>query len=133
MIACMRPEPEPRLALLGLQPPLMRGQDAELLAVLGHRAPRDGEALPVQRLGDLLVGERLARRPRAATMSWIIFLTDTEETIEPLSETMPLWKKYLSSNSPCGVCTYLLVVTRLMVDSCMLMSSPTSRRASGRR
>src|SRR5262249_22755476 len=69
----------------------------------------------------------------AATMSRIFFLMDTEETISPVSEAMPLWKKYLSSKSPCGVSTYLLVVTRLMVDSCMPMSSPTSRRASGRR
>src|SRR5215471_19340692 len=69
----------------------------------------------------------------AATMSRIFFLMDTEETISPVSEAMPLWKKYLSSKSPCGVSTYLLVVTRLMVDSCIPMSSPTSRSASGRR
>ena len=63
----------------------------------------------------------------------MFFLTETEETISPESEAMPLWKKYLSSNSPCGVSTYLLVVTRLMVDSCMPMSSPTSRSARGLR
>ena len=67
------------------------------------------------------------------TMSRIVFFTETDETIEPFSEAIPLWKKNLSSKSPCGVWTYLLVVTRLIVDSCMLMSSPTSRRASGRR
>src|SRR4029450_3708095 len=54
----------------------------------------------------------------AATRSWIIFFTDTDDTTSPLLEGMPLWKKYLSSNRPCGVCTYLLVVTRLIVDSC---------------
>src|SRR5882724_7481936 len=69
----------------------------------------------------------------AATRSRMFFLTETEETISPESEAMPLWKKYLSSNSPWGVSTYLLVVTRLMVDSCIPMSSPTSRSASGRR
>src|SRR5207244_3675007 len=53
----------------------------------------------------------------AATRSRMFFLTETEETISPESEAMPLWKKYLSSNSPWGVSTYLLVVTRLMVDS----------------
>src|SRR5256885_1334909 len=65
--------------------------------------------------------------------SWIIFFTETEETISPSPEAMPLWKKNLSSNSPWGVSTYLLVVTRLIVDSCMLMSSPTSRSDRGRR
>src|SRR6266849_8038830 len=48
-------------ALLGLGPSLVRGENAELLPVLGYRAPRDGEALPAQDLGDLLVGQRLAR------------------------------------------------------------------------
>ena len=28
-------------------------------------------------------------------------------------------KKYFSSKRPCGVCTYLFVVTREIVDSCM--------------
>ena len=32
---------------------------------------------------------------------------------------------------PCGVWTYLLVVTRETVDSCIPMSSATSRRMSG--
>src|SRR5205823_945588 len=68
-----------------------------------------------------------------ASRSWIIFFTDTDETISPSPEAMPEWKKNFSSNSPCGVSTYLLVVTRLIVDSCMPMSSPTSRSDSGRR
>src|SRR5207302_8904910 len=68
-----------------------------------------------------------------ARRSWIIFLTDTDDTISPSPEAMPLWKKNFSSNSPWGVSTYLFVVTRLIVDSCMLMSSPASRNASGRR
>ena len=38
---------------------------------------------------------------------------------------MPLWKKYFISNTPCGVCMYLFVTTRLTVDSCMPMSSPS--------
>src|SRR3990172_9233436 len=69
----------------------------------------------------------------ASSRSLIIFLTDREETMSPAPVAIPLWKKYLSSKSPWGVCTYLFVVTRLMVDSCMPMSSPTSRRESGRR
>src|ERR671919_883080 len=74
-----------------------------------------------------LAGSSLASR------SWIIFLTETDDTISPSPEAMPLWKKNFSSNSPCGVSTYLLVVTRLIVDSCMPMSSPTSRSDSGLR
>ena len=46
---------------------------------------------------------------------------------------MPLWKKNFISNTPCGVCMYLLVTTRLTVDSCMPMSLATSRSTSGRR
>ena len=46
---------------------------------------------------------------------------------------MPLWKKYFISNTPCGVCMYLFVTTRLTVDSCMPMSLATSRSTSGRR
>jgi hypothetical protein len=41
-------------------------------------------------------------------------------------------KKYLSSNVPWGVCTYLPAVARLTVDSCMPMSLATSFRTSGR-
>jgi hypothetical protein len=110
----------------------VRGQDAELLAVLGDRPPRDREAALLQGLGDFLIGLRLAASS-AARMSWIIFLTETDDTISPSPAAMPLWKKYFSSNSPCGVSTYLFVVTRLIVDSCMPMSSPTSRSDKGRR
>src|SRR5439155_15787617 len=65
--------------------------------------------------------------------SWIIFFTETDDTMAPSPDAMPLWKKNFSSNNPCGVSTYLFVVTRLIVDSCMPMSSPTSRSDSGRR
>src|SRR5213594_3679196 len=41
------------------QPALVRGQDAELLAVLGDRAPGDRETALLQRLRDLLIGLRL--------------------------------------------------------------------------
>src|SRR5262245_10865845 len=51
----------PSSAPLRLEPPLVRGQHAQLLAVLGHRAPRDGQALLVQGERDFLVGERRAR------------------------------------------------------------------------
>src|SRR6059036_3077812 len=43
------------------EPALVRGQDAELLAVLGDRAPGDRETALLQRLRDLLVGLRLRR------------------------------------------------------------------------
>src|SRR5262245_8588891 len=50
----------PASAFLGLQAPLVRRQDPQLLAIFGDGAPGDGEPLPLQRLGDLLIGERLA-------------------------------------------------------------------------
>src|SRR6266540_3164876 len=133
MMTCIRE----LLFLLGLQAALMGRQDAELLAVLGYGPPRDVQPLPVERLSDQEIAQALHGQgltgSSPATMSRIVFFTATEETMDPLSDAMPLWKKNLSSNRPCGVWTYLLVVTQLMVDSCMLMSSPTSRRASGRR
>src|SRR5574338_591535 len=46
---------------------------------------------------------------------------------------MPLWKKNFISNTPWGVCMYLLFTTRLTVDSCMPMSLATSRSTSGRK
>ena len=42
-------------------------------------------------------------------------------------------KKYFSSKRPCGVWTYLFVVTREIVDSCMPTDSATSRRIIGLR
>ena len=54
-------------------------------------------------------------------------------TSSPLPLLRPLGKKNLSSKSPCGVCTYLFAVARLTVDSCMWMSSATSRSTMGLR
>ena len=44
-----------------------------------------------------------------------------------------LLKKNFSSKIPLGVCTYLLVVTREIVLSCISTASATSRRIIGRR
>ena len=57
----------------------------------------------------------------------------TDETLSPYELLMPLWKKYYISNTPWGVCMYLLLTTRLTVDSCIPMSLATSRSTSGRR
>ena len=38
----------PRGSLAGQEPPLVGGQDAQLLAILGHRPARDGEAAPLE-------------------------------------------------------------------------------------
>ena len=56
----------------------------------------------------------------------------TDDTLSPYELLIPLWKKYFISNTPCGVCMYLLFTTRLTVDSCMPMSLATSRSTSGR-
>ena len=59
-------------------------------------------------------------------MSWrILSLAALAETSSPSSVASPLEKKYLSSKTPRGVCTYLLVVTRLTVDSCMSICRAT--------
>ena len=41
------------------QSPLMRGQDPQLLPVLGHRTTGDGEPAPFQVVRDLLIGQGL--------------------------------------------------------------------------
>src|SRR6266571_6486257 len=45
-------------SLARLQAPLVRWQDAQLLAILGDRAPRDREPSGLQLLRHFLVGER---------------------------------------------------------------------------
>src|SRR6185295_8420639 len=68
----------------------------------------------------------------SATAFLIFSLTVRDETSAPLSLTSPEWKKNRISKSPRGVCMYLWFTTRLTVDSCMPMSSATSRRMRGR-
>ncbi len=66
-------------------------------------------------------------------MSCSIFrFTDSDEMLSPYSRSMPLWKKNFIGNTPRGVWMYLLETTRLTVDSCMPMSSATSRSTIGR-
>ena len=55
-------------------------------------------------------------------------LASSPEAVESALE-----KKNLSGSTPRGVCTYFSLVTRLTVDSCMLMTSATSRSVSGLR
>src|SRR3546814_18776823 len=50
----------------------------------------------------------------------------------PCVSEMPDEKKYLSSNSPRAQERYLLLVTRLTVDSCIPIASATCRSVSGR-
>src|SRR6185369_1682170 len=66
-------------------------------------------------------------------ISLILFFTLSEATKSPPLVERPLLKKYFNSSNPCGVCIYLLVVTRLIVDSCMPISSATSLNTNGRR
>src|ERR1700741_707001 len=51
----------------------------------------------------------------------------------PCTDGIEAEKKYLSSNTPRGVATYLLEVTRETVDSCISTASATVLRLSGRR
>ena len=52
----------------------------------------------------------------------ILARTAVEDAPPPSAASTWLEKKYLSSNTPRGVCMYLLDVTREMVDSCMSMA-----------
>src|SRR6185436_12409102 len=65
-------------------------------------------------------------------ISRIFSLTLSAETSEPWPPRRLEVKKYLSSNVPCGVWTYLPAVARLTVDSCMPMSLATSFSTRGR-
>ena len=53
------------------------------------------------------------------------------ETSPPLLVLTWLEKKYLSSNRPRGVCMYLRLVTREMVDSCISTASAMSFSTKG--
>ena len=65
-------------------------------------------------------------------MSFVILArTAVEEAPPPSAASTWLEKKYLSSNTPRGVCMYLLEVTREMVDSCMSMAWAMSLRIIG--
>ena len=69
----------------------------------------------------------------SALTSWRMrFLIASAATVSPSTVATAVEKKYFSSKMPWGQCTYLFEVTRLTVDSCMPMSSATSRRMSGR-
>ena len=102
----------------GLRPPTRVGQNPSLDFVARYRA--DGSI---------------------SAMGAFDFSLDTAQAIEleavlrsrALRVPRLLEKKNLSSNTPRGVCTYLLVVTRLTVDSCMLISLATCWSVSGRR
>src|SRR3954447_4995175 len=61
------------------------------------------------------------------------FFTASDAMSSPATREIDELKKYFSSKMPCGVCTYFDVVTREIVDSCIEMSSATSRRMSGLR
>ena len=67
-----------------------------------------------------------------ATNCLIKARTAVLEALLPLSVSRPEPKKYFNSNVPKGVFMYLLVVTRLIVDSCNPNSSAISRSTIGR-
>src|SRR6185436_3314212 len=65
----------------------------------------------------------------SSLMSFLILArTAVDEAPPPSAASTWLEKKYLSSNTPRGVCMYLLDVTREMVDSCMSMAWAMSLR-----
>ena len=100
------------------------------LTILGDRAPCHVNALPRQNFGNLAVADGFGWR----------FVPDHFLSIERIAvaEQAPpsavatwLEKKYLSSKMPRGVSMYLLVVTREIVDSCMLTASAMSCSTNG--
>src|SRR4051812_11204460 len=69
----------------------------------------------------------------SATSFSICALMPRAETSSPAVVDNPDEKKNLSGSTPRGVCTNFSFVTRLTVDSCMLITSATSRRVRGLR
>src|SRR5690606_12742661 len=67
------------------------------------------------------------------TSFWIFALMPRALTSSPEVVESPLEKKNLSGSTPRGVCTNFSFVTRDTVDSCMLMTSATSRSVNGLR
>ena len=88
------------VALADGEPALMRRQDAELLAVLRDRPARDGQALLPERLGDVLVGERLRQISSFATRSSIIFLTLTRRDLVAMCLGDPAVEEELERQDP---------------------------------
>src|SRR5687767_14394299 len=107
-----------------------RREDAELVAVLRHRAAGDLHAAFLQDVDDGLVGQRVLC-VSSSTSFWICALMPRAETSSPPVVDSPDEKKYLSGSTPRGVWTNFSFVTRLTVDSCMLITSATSRSVSG--
>src|SRR5215208_4215555 len=68
-----------------------------------------------------------------STSFWIWSLMPRADTSSPAVVLSPEEKKNLSGSTPRGVWTNFSFVTRLTVDSCMLITSATSRRVSGLR
>src|SRR5262245_30557148 len=62
----------------------------------------------------------------------ILARTAVDDAPPPSAASTWLEKKYLSSNTPRGVCMYLLDVTREMVDSCMSVACGMSLWIIGR-
>ena len=67
----------------------------------------------------------------ASTRAWILLFTASDETSSPADDAMAEWKKNFIGTRPRGVVIHLFETTRETVDSCMPMSSATSRRTSG--
>jgi hypothetical protein len=80
--------------------------DAERLAVLRHRAPRDVHAALAELLDQLVVGQRVVL-VSLSTICFSVSLTACWLTMSPASDMVPLLKKRFMSKMPCGVWMYL--------------------------
>ena len=117
------------------------GSPAGAGATAGCRAPRDtsrpcagrwsGPA--AEHLRHLLVGERLAGLLLGQEVLDHLLHRHRRDHRPRRPRRCRCGRRTSARTAPAGSRTYLLVVTRLMVDSCMPMSSPTSRSDSGRR
>ena len=100
-----------------LAPALHRGGDAQGFAVFGHRAARNIDAVALQLLHDLIVGQDGLGRFRLNQLAnAMAHRFGGMRLPSAAAEAMAEVKKYLSSNTPRGVATYLFEVTRLTVD-----------------
>jgi len=97
-------------------PALAAGKYFQLLAVLGDRASRDFDVLAAKKF--TIFWSECGRLTSSASNDLLDLQFDRlRRQSSPSLREMPELKKYFSSKMPCGVWTYLLVVTRETVDS----------------
>ena len=104
---------------------LVRGRDLHVLPVLRHRAA--GHLMP-SRCSIAVICSSVSGLVRILLLDHLLDLALQQQQRRAAARRpcTASEKKYRSSKTPCGVCTYLLATARLTVEGCTPTSSATS-------